>query len=245
MCIVSTIETPVIIVGAGVAGGTLACALAHQGIHSIVFERRQSSGDRNRGDGMQPRSLEIMETWGFLGTFTQAGALPAYGLEMHHPVLGKVLEIDLGIVKTQHPYMLNLPHPQIESLLLEHATNSGYCKIFHGDVREVLFENSWAVGVRAIVNQQEIVVKAPAIAGADGSQSLVRKSAEIAAISQPYTHDLLVLHAKRPAWFSGRLRTRVYMHREGVIALIPLPGDKMRIAAMVEADTGSKWKKLI
>lgn len=93
--IMSTIETQVIIVGAGVAGGTLACALAHRGIHSIVFERRQSSGDRNRGDGMQPRSLEIMETWGFLGLAPQ----PAGGV----PTQTRTLPSDLGTGKSYAP----------------------------------------------------------------------------------------------------------------------------------------------
>lgn len=237
-------ETQVIIVGAGVAGGSLACALAHRGINSIMIERRQNVGDLNRGDGMQPRSLEIIESWGLLNDFTQAGALPSYGLEIYHPVIGKVLEVDLGGVKAQYPYMLNLPHPQIENLLLKHVTKSKHCQILSGDVKEVLLENGRAVGVRTIVNQEEIVIKAPVVAGADGAQSLTRKSVEIAAPAATYTHDLLVLHAIRPNWFKGRLRTRVYMHQQGVLVLIPLPDDKLRIAAMIPAGTGSKWKKL-
>ena len=59
-----------------------------------------------------------------------------------------------------------------------------------------------------------------------------------------YDHELLVLHAERPAWFKERLRTRTFMHREGSIVLIPLPENRMRIAVLIPAGSGSEWKKL-
>lgn len=237
----SATETQVIIVGGGVAGSSLACALAHKGIHSILFERSKNSRDLNRGDGLQPRSLEIMETWGVLKTFVEAGAIPSYGNEVHHPIFGKLLEVDLGVVNTQYPYMLNLPHPQIEELLTAHAENSGYCQVLYGDVKEVLFENNQAIGVRAVVNKEEVVIKAPVVAGADGSKSFLRKCAEIETTFEPYDHDMIVLHTKRPHWFTGRFRTKVFLHQEGPVVLLPLPDNKIRVVCLIKVKTGGTW----
>jgi 2-polyprenyl-6-methoxyphenol hydroxylase-like FAD-dependent oxidoreductase len=241
---VSILETSVVIVGGGVAGGSLACALAHRGIPSILIERLKAAVDLNRGDGMQPRSLEIMEEWGLLPTFIERGALPTYGSEVHHPALGQLVEIDLSVVKTKHPYLLNLPHPQIEALLLEHAQASGYCKVIRGAVTEVLYADGRATGVKAKTDDGELTVMARLVAGADGSQSMIRKSAGIDAPAQPYAHDMLVLHAKRPKWFTGRLRTRAYMNRKGAVVLLPLPNDNVRIAMLVEAGSGAKFRNL-
>lgn len=240
----SILETSVVIVGGGVAGGSLACALAHRGISSIVIERLKAAVDLNRGDGMQPRSLEIMEQWGLLPAFIKRGALATYGSEVHHPILGQLVEIDLAVVQTKHPYLLNLPHPQIEALLLEHAQASGYCKVIRGTVTEVLYANGKAAGVKVKTDEGELTVQARMVAGADGAQSIVRKSAGIEASSQPYAHDMLVLHASRPQWFTGRLRTRAYMNRKGAVVLLPLPGDKVRIAMLVEAGSAAKFRSL-
>lgn len=240
----NTIETQVVIVGGAVAGSSLACALAHRGIQSVLIEKHKTPTDLNRGDGMQPRSLEILEAWGALAAFEQAGAIEAYGIELHHPFLSKLLEIDLGVVQTPHPHLLNLPHPDIEALLLKHAQKSAHCQIHHGTVNEVIFEANRAVGVQASVGGQTLEIRAPVIAGADGAASTMRKKADIEAIFHEYDHDLLVFHAKRPDWFSGRVRTRVYLHWDGAVILLPLPDMRMRIAILVPSGTGGRWKTL-
>lgn len=241
---VNRLQTPVIIVGGGIAGGSLACALAHRGIPSILLERQKNAVDLNRGDGMQPRSVEIMENWGILPAFQKAGALETYGSEVIHPLLGKLVEIDLSVVETRHPYLLNLPHPQIETLLLEHARQSGFCRVIRGTVTEVLYENGRARGVKARLETDEVLIQAEVVVGADGAQSMVRKSAGIEASARPYAHDMVVLHARRPSWFTGRLRTRAYTHREGAVVLMPLPNELVRIAMLVPAGSGGKLKSL-
>ncbi|GCE14925.1 nitroreductase/quinone reductase family protein [Tengunoibacter tsumagoiensis] len=239
-----TIQTQVIIVGGAVAGGSLACALAYQGIHSVLLEKRKTPTDLNRGDGMQPRSLEIMEEWGLLSAFEKAGAIPAYGIEMYHPFLGKLLEIDLGVVKTAHPHLLNLPHRDIEVLLLEHARKSGYCQILYGNASDLIMEEGRAIGVSATIAGSEIEIYAPVIAGADGAQSALRRKIGIEVAFQEYEHDLLVLHAQRPDWFTGKLRTRVFLHQDGAAILLPLPDEKVRLALLVPAGQGGQWKMM-
>jgi len=98
--------------------------------------------------------------------------------------------------------------------------------------------------VQAMVGGNSEEIRAGVIVGADGAQSIVRKSVGIDAEMHDYDHELLVLHAERPAWFVGRLRTRVLMHREGSIVLLPLPENRMRIAILVRTGSGGEWKKL-
>src|SRR5436190_24170230 len=76
-------ETSVVIVGGGIAGASMACALAHRHISSVLIERRSVPVDLNRGDGLQARSLEIMESWGVLKSIVEAGTLKSYCLEVH------------------------------------------------------------------------------------------------------------------------------------------------------------------
>lgn len=241
----ATDDVQVVIVGGGVAGASLACALAHQRIRSVLLERQKSFVDLNRGDGMQARSLEIMADWGLLPAFMEVGPLPSYGSEVHHPQLGKLVEVDLSAIKSPYPYILNLPHREIEAFLLGQAEQSTYCTVLRGvSVQETLFSDGRATGVKARQDGKDVVFEAPVVAGADGLQSFVRRSVEVNATFQPYPHDLLVLHALRPAWYSGRLRTRSYMYPEGATILIPLPHDHLRIGVLVPSGQGARWKSM-
>ena len=85
------ISTKVVIIGGGVAGSALACCLADLGIESVVIERRREPADLNRGDGLQPRSQEILEKIGVLNEFRKAGAIESYGNASEAVLEGKII----------------------------------------------------------------------------------------------------------------------------------------------------------
>lgn len=237
------ISTKVVIIGGGVAGSALACCLADLGIESVVIERRREPADLNRGDGLQPRSQEILEKIGVLNEFRKAGAIESYGNEIYHPSLGQLLDVDLGIIKTTpFPWILNLPHPNIEKILHEHAQKSGKCTFIYGNASEAVLEGKIISQVN-VKSQggEEISISAPVVIAADGMASRFRKKLDIAAEFTVYNHQLLCFHAKKPSWISGRARTRVYMHRKGAVLFLPLPNDIVRITAIIDSKEGGDW----
>lgn len=65
--------TDVLIIGAGPSGLMSALSLASQGVSVIILEKNESRPARGRADGFEPRTLEILESFGLLeGWFRHA-----------------------------------------------------------------------------------------------------------------------------------------------------------------------------
>jgi 2-polyprenyl-6-methoxyphenol hydroxylase-like FAD-dependent oxidoreductase len=68
-------EFPVIVVGAGPVGLSLALALARHGVRSVVLEKETALRPHSRAVGVLPRTLEIFRAWGVLEPFLASGEL--------------------------------------------------------------------------------------------------------------------------------------------------------------------------
>ena len=66
-------ETQVLIAGAGPTGLTLAIELARRGIEVRIVDKAERFAVGSRGDGLQPRTLEVFEDLGVLGEVFAAG----------------------------------------------------------------------------------------------------------------------------------------------------------------------------
>jgi len=65
---------PVLVVGAGPTGLTLACELARHGVACRVVEKAPRLFIGSRAKGLQPRSLEVLEDLGVLPAIFAGGA---------------------------------------------------------------------------------------------------------------------------------------------------------------------------
>src|SRR5262245_3000214 len=69
----NTGRVPVVIVGAGPTGLTLACLLAGQGIEVRVVDRRQGPSIRSKAVVLWSRTLEVFDALGVAGAVRQRG----------------------------------------------------------------------------------------------------------------------------------------------------------------------------
>src|SRR5690242_7601623 len=68
--------TKVLIAGAGPTGLTLAIDLARRGVEVRIVEKAETFFEGSRGDGLQPRTLEVFEDLGVLDAVLAAGQAP-------------------------------------------------------------------------------------------------------------------------------------------------------------------------
>ena len=68
------LEVDIGIIGSGIAGASLAAALADSGLSVALLDRRNEPLDTARGDHIQPAVQPLLERWGVLEAMLAAGA---------------------------------------------------------------------------------------------------------------------------------------------------------------------------
>ena len=125
-----TVEADVRIVGGGIAGGALACALKNSGYWVVLVEQRRGLLDTARGDHLQPCNVEALARWGVLNRFFERGAGRRIGHEFRSAAGEVLLGADYSELPIPHPYFLVYNHDLIADTFLEIAREGSDFEIF-------------------------------------------------------------------------------------------------------------------
>ena len=119
-------HTPVLIIGAGPVGLTLACDLARRQVPFRLLERHAEPPCGSRAKGLQPRSLEILADLGLAETLLAAGHtdLP-YRKFFDNHLLGETPRRQFARPDTRYPNTLLLPQYVVEEALRTKLRESG------------------------------------------------------------------------------------------------------------------------
>ncbi len=172
-------DVRVLIAGAGPTGLTLGIDLARRGVGVRIVDKAGAHFVGSRGDGIQPRTLEVFEDLGVLGAVLAAGGAPV-PMKVHigGRVVGERTMFDAvqPSPSTPYPGPWFLGQSQTEGILRDRLAEFGV----HVELGTGLtcFEQD-DDGVTATLDTGE-VVRAAYLVGADGGRSLVRKASGIA-----------------------------------------------------------------
>ncbi|NJO17468.1 MAG: FAD-dependent monooxygenase [Thioploca sp.] len=236
-----TQDADVIIVGAGIAGSGLACALTRYNLRILLLEKRRRLGSIHRGDSLVPKNTALLAQWGILEAFIQAGAEPITHMELHHHRYGRIYRAPL-LAPGSSPYLV-LPHAKIERTLLDQALATGKVKLIQPAKAVNLLRRS-PDAISGICYQDEQGTHeayAPLVVGADGYKSVVREQMSIEVAAYHYDHAYFGLEAQRPAHYENAMR--VHLHPDGGILLMPRP-DRVGVGVLVAANSANYWLKL-
>ncbi len=127
----STVEFPVMIVGAGPVGLTLAASLAKLGIRSILLEKKANIDEHSRALAVAATTLEILHSLGLADECMTAGTflreIGLYDINRQKVALRMSFEEVAG--ETAYPGMLFLSQSRLESILLDGVRANGLCDI--------------------------------------------------------------------------------------------------------------------
>lgn len=185
----SSLDVPVLVVGAGPAGLVTAIGLARQGVRSLVIERHASTSIFPRATGVSARSMEIFRGWGIDEGIKLGGwRVKAVGASVTTLADPPSAEVPLGFsdevaASGISPTVAAVsPQDHIEPVLVEHYRSLGM-----GEVRfstELIGFDQDATGVTATIRDRVTgsvaTVRSSYLVGADGHRSTVRDLAGIA-----------------------------------------------------------------
>jgi 2-polyprenyl-6-methoxyphenol hydroxylase-like FAD-dependent oxidoreductase len=224
---------PVLIVGAGPVGLTLAAELARYGVAVRIIDKVAVPTEKSRAVVVWGRTLELLDRMGCAEGFVAAGIKAgAAHLIARRDRDGQQIRIDFGLLTNPFPYALMLPQSETERLLTEHLSSFGIgiersveliqlrqnesgveADLRHGDGRIETLRTDW-------------------LAGCDGAHSNVRKL-----IGQKFSG-----HTFPTEWLMADLNLQglptppgepaLFFHADGILALFPIGADNLyRLAA--------------
>ena len=168
-------EKPVLIVGAGPTGLTLAIDLLRRGISCRLVEAAEMPFTGSRGKGIQPRTLEIFDDLGIIEPILAAGGLyPRLRIHLGPISLraGSIGTSKLPTESTPYPNLWMVPQSHTEAILRERLHALGGRVEFN---RAVATVQQGQDGVDATFSNGE-TARADYLVGCDGGCSTVRKT---------------------------------------------------------------------
>ena len=231
----------VVIVGGGIAGPAMACALAPTGRRILLVERNSEPPDTARGDHLQPRTCEWLAQWGVLDDMWARGAEKRLGSRYLLPDGQVVLHAGVDQLAIPHPHYLYLNHELLSAAFLAAARRNPAFEHWCPATAKPL-PTSTGMDLEVSTATATKRVTARLVVAADGRASRLRRAAGIDADSYAYQNPMLTLFAPRTV-ADARNEVRAYFSPAGVISVIPRTGDGWKIGFPVPPDQLRRWRQ--
>jgi flavin-dependent dehydrogenase len=242
-----TKEYDVLILGGGPGGSTLASCLTLRGRKALVLEREKFPRF-HIGESLLPRSCEVFRKIG-VAEKLEATFLRKYGARFLCSATRRVNAYrfaDAFDVTSDHAYQV--PRADFDHLLLKHAAELGAEVREEWEAKDVIFEGSRAVGVRArsVHTPDEVVeIRAPIVVDATGRDTLLASRTRRKALVPKLDKTALFTHytgAFRESGIDeGNIQIIVFEH--GWFWFIPFRGEISSVGAVVSSDWMKQRKK--
>lgn len=236
-----SLETDVVIVGAGPTGLMLANCLARLGIGAVVLDSKSEPTRESRALVLQARTMEIFDQLGLidrvLDEATIAGSIRP-GFEK--TAFGKITFSTLGSTVTPYPQLYVLEQSKNERILVDGLRDLG---------REVLWGHAFdAIEARAdggirvssrTAAGEAVTIDARYCVGTDGSGSAVRESRGIPFEGRTNEHTFYVLDAVGVRGIDLESINGRFGQRHFLLTFPMGSGDHERLIGVVRNPTGA------
>lgn len=214
-------QDPVVVVGAGPTGLTLACALRSAGVPARVVDAAPGPATTSRAVSVSPRGVEVLHRLGALAD------LPECSLPMNQMIFSasgnELIRLQLRQLSRLggHPGLL-ISQAKVEDALRRRLSELGG-KVEWARAVSAVSQDANSVVVRL---NEGLTVRASWLVGCDGAHSTVRKEVGIgfSGVARPEWFLLADVHLDLGP---PRDAVSVWLRGSGVLAACPLPGDDL------------------
>ncbi|MGA2578557.1 MAG: FAD-dependent monooxygenase [Bryobacteraceae bacterium] len=220
---------PVLIVGAGPVGMTMASELVRYGVPVRVVDKAAQRTDKSKALVLWSRTLELLDRGGGSAPFIDAGfKVQAVNLITGDKVIGRV---SMESVQSPYPYGLMLPQSETERLLEERLRDLGV--MVERQVEATTFKSD-TNSVEAVLRHadgREESVSTDWLIGCDGAHSMVRHTAGASFSGETMDSDWILADIHMKGYPFPDTEVAVYWHKDGAFVIFPIVPGRYRVIA--------------
>ena len=239
----------VIIIGGGPAGSTLGCYLSMAGISNTIIEK-ENHPRPHVGESMVPVTTRVFREIGMLPRMEAEGFPRKYGASWHAPQNKGVVYILFGEFlddRTGQEYTYHVDRGKLDLMLLKRAEELG-SKVIQGvTVKQVLFEDGYANGVKIGIGGQDIEMRGKMVVDASGRNTLLGRQLKLK-VKDPIFNQYAV-HAWFENVYRGEPDVAGHIHiyflpiERGWVWQIPINETVTSMGVVVEKDAFNQMAK--
>ncbi|HLJ45060.1 MAG TPA: FAD-dependent monooxygenase [Bryobacteraceae bacterium] len=243
-----TDQKNVLIVGAGPTGLTLACRCRQLGLDVRIIDRKPGPARTSNAIGLQYRVSEILQIMGiydrFAGESCSPTAVNLYSGERQLLQFQFLADGRPGSAGTFEPRALMIPQSRTEELLGNFLSEIGGRVEWNTDLLDY-HQREDGVSARLSVEGGKETWSGAWLVSCEGSHSRVRKQAGIAFRGKTYPLHFVLADFRINRGLPGG-ENHVWLHPDGAVALLPLPGDGLWrcIVELRSRPSGDTWTLL-
>ena len=190
----SNAKLPVIVAGAGPVGMVAAADLVRQNIPVLVLEKNDALSSESRASTFHPPTLDMLDDLGFASTLIAQG-LKAPTVQYSSSEDGVLGTFDFAAISdlVRHPFRLQAEQFKLTRIILDVLSGNPLFSIAFGSEVKSVGQTSDAVKVIVTANGHDATHECAWLIGADGANSIVRRSQDMEFEGFTWPERLLVM----------------------------------------------------
>jgi 2-polyprenyl-6-methoxyphenol hydroxylase-like FAD-dependent oxidoreductase len=220
---------PVLIIGAGPVGMTMAAELKRYGVPVRIIDKAPARTDKSKALVIWSRTLELLDRGGGSAPFINAGFKTlAVNFIAKDKTIGR---ISMESIQSAYPFALMIPQAETERLLDERLSTLGVT--LERQVELISFSPG-PDGVEAVLRHadgRQENVSTDWLLGCDGAHSTVRHGLSAPFSGETMNADFMLADTHMAGYPFPDTEISTYWHRDGVLVMFPISPGRYRIIA--------------
>ncbi|MGH9687246.1 MAG: FAD-dependent oxidoreductase [Candidatus Acidiferrales bacterium] len=226
----SSLDTDVLIVGAGPVGLLLANECARRAIRYRIVETRASQSEHSKALAVFPRTLEVFDMAGVVDPFVERANRVTWATVISHD--RTIARIQFTPEETPYPFVAMVPQDVTEKLLVEELRRkSGAVEYETTFVSAAQRDKS----VTATLDHkgERTNITAAFVVGCDGAHSAVRRLLNLPFEGAEYRASFMLADVETNEALPAD-EMQLCPHEHGPLAIFPMSATRRRVVATIE-----------
>lgn len=227
---------PILIVGAGPVGLTMALALRHKGVPLRIIDKAAARTDKSKALVIWPRTLELLEIQGCAQPFVDAG-MKCRGA---HIMAGQnpLVHLQFDVASSRYPYGLMIPQSETERVLEAQLSALGVQVERNVELLTFTDRGDSVTAVLRHGDGREETLDCTYLTACDGAHSTARHTLGIQFQGDTLPSDWMLADI-RVDGLASRDELTIIWTPEGILAFFPIDESRVRIIADVDLSAGA------